>query len=65
MEPEIRISNHTVQIWTKKQDANGSATGEYHIRTIDPDVDISAETEEMQAVCLAARIGYIKPGSGE
>ena len=44
---------------TKKE--SGQLTGKIDKRTIGPEVDISKESEYVQGIVNAARIGYIKP----
>ena len=55
------IQNHSVQIKSRKLTESGKNTGEFHYQTISPTVDISKESEEIQAIVNAARIGYVKP----
>ena len=55
------IDSHSVTIKSRKLTEDGKITGDYHFRTISPVVDIAEETEEIQALVTAARIGYVEP----
>lgn len=59
---KIEIENHSVREVFWKLSESGQVTGEkYFSKVIGPEADITAESEEIQAICTAARIGYVKP----
>ena len=60
-EHKKEIQNHSVKIISWKLSETGKITGDKYIRTIGPQADISAESEDIQAICNAARIGYVAP----
>lgn len=52
---------HSVDFVFHKLNETGQFTGESHSMTVGPEIAMTDFPEQIKAICLAARIGYIPP----